>query len=158
MSYLMSVSSLGYVTRLENDADYLNLLTRKIFHSGFNKTLVNQKWDAFEELFHGFDVRKVATMTNQEVVRLLTDKRIVRHRKKIAATIWNAQQFLAISTDHGSWMNWLASLRLYPYEQRADTLMALFKHCGPNTVFYFLLEAGEAGWEDKPEHVKGPAD
>jgi 3-methyladenine DNA glycosylase Tag len=146
----------AYELCLRNDADYLNLLTRKIFHSGFNKNLVNDKWPAFTELFHGFDPQRVATMTNQEVLRLLTDVRIVRHRKKIAATIWNAQQFCLLAREHGSWVNWFDTLSLLPYEQRADMLIAGFKHCGPNTIFYFLLEAGEATWDDKPEQVKGP--
>ena len=154
MSTAMSADLIHYDLRLESDADYLNLLTRKVFHSGFNKALVDRKWPAFEELFGGFDPAFVATMSEADQLLLATDTRIVRHRGKIAATIWNARQFRAISKAHGSWRDWLFSFRDKPYELCAAALTATLQRCGPNTAFYFLLEAGEATPDDKPEDVK----
>jgi hypothetical protein len=67
---------------LITDADYLNLLSRKLFHSGFNKALVHTKWPAFEEVFLGFEPSIVAAFDDTGFQRIRTDSRIVRHRKK----------------------------------------------------------------------------
>jgi DNA-3-methyladenine glycosylase I len=45
-------------------------------------------------VFHGFEPELVATMTEQDVERLLGDARIIRHRGKIEATIQNARATL----------------------------------------------------------------
>jgi len=139
---------------VETDADYLNLLTRKLFHSGFNKALVDQKWPAFEVAFRGFDPATVAAFDEADVERLRTDEGIVRHRLKIRATINNARRFVEKAAVHGSWKDWLQSLRALPYPVRQEKLHAALTHCGPNTIFYFLLEAGEAALGDKPEGVR----
>jgi DNA-3-methyladenine glycosylase I len=49
------------------------------------------KRDAFRHAFHGFDVAKVAVMTDRDVGRLLQDPSIIRNRAKIEATIDNAK-------------------------------------------------------------------
>ena len=136
------------------DADYLALLTRKLFHSGFNKALVDQKWPAFEAAFRGFDPSVVAIFDDADVARLRADTGIVRHRLKIRATINNARHFVAMATEHGSWATWLKSLRALPYPAREKALHTALTHCGPNTIFYFLLEAGEVALADKPKGVR----
>ena len=85
--------------------------------------------------------------------RLRADAGIVRHRLKIRATINNARHFVAMATEHGSWRTWLKSLRALPYPTRQEKLHAALTHCGPNTIFYFLLEAGEVTLVDKPVGV-----
>ena len=142
------------VQALTTDSDYLNLLTRKLFHSGFNKALVDQKWPAFEAAFRQFEPKVVASFDAADVARLRTDAGIVRHRLKIRATIENAQHFVETAATHGSWRGWLQSMRGLPYGVRQDRLHAALTHCGPNTIFYFLLEAGETQLADKPEGVR----
>ncbi len=139
---------------MRSDAEYLNLLTRKLFHSGFNKPLVDRKWPAFEEVFCGFDPARVAAFDEADVARLRADARIVRHRLKIRATIANAGHFVEMAASHGSWGRWLDSLGALSYAERASRLQARLTHCGPNTVFYFLYEAGEAASADKPAKVR----
>lgn len=139
---------------LETDADYFGLLTRKLFHSGFNKTLVDKKWPAFVEAFDAFDPRSVAAFSEAALEALAQNSAIVRHRRKLRATVANAQHFVRVADTHGSWLSWLQSLRSLPYDEKESTLCAVLTHCGPNTIFYFLLEAGEVDLNDKPEWVK----
>jgi DNA-3-methyladenine glycosylase I len=139
---------------LESDADYLNLLTRKLFHSGFNKSLVDQKWPAFESAFGRFKPSVVAEFNEMDIARLRADSTIVRHRLKIRATIKNAQSFVAMAATHGSWHAWLKSLRVLTYQERESILHQALTHCGPNTIYYFLLEAGETGADQKPRSVR----
>ena len=138
---------------LETDADYLRLLTRKLFHSGFNKALVDAKWPAFEQAFAGFEPAVVAAFDETDVARLRADTGIVRHRLKIRATINNAKHFVETAATHGSWHTWLHSLRPLPYAERQTLLHRGLTHCGPNTIFYFLLEAGETTPDERPNGV-----
>jgi DNA-3-methyladenine glycosylase I len=135
------------------DHEHLALLVRKLFHSGFNKTIVDRKWPAFVAVFHGFDPQRVAGMTAAEIDQALQDPGIVRHRKKVEATVKNAALFCAVAEEHGSWERWLVSRRAQPYPERARPLVEALTHCGPNTVFYYLLEAGEASRDERPAGV-----
>ena len=138
----------------QSDQEYLRLLTRKLFHSGFNKALVDSKWDAFEKAFLTFDPLWVAAMKEDEIEALISNPALVRHRKKIRATIHNAKATLQIAKEHGSWGNWLRSTQNTPYETRSKFLQNLLAHCGPNTIFYFLLEAGEVSLAEKPAEIR----
>jgi DNA-3-methyladenine glycosylase I len=66
-------------------------LTLGVFQVGLSWSIVFGKRDAFREAFHGFDIAKVAAMTDRDVDRLLQDPSIIRNRGKIQATITNAR-------------------------------------------------------------------
>ena len=59
--------------------------------------MISNKWPGFTEAFAGFDVEKVAGFGDDDVERLMADKGIVRNRRKITATIGNAQEFRRIA-------------------------------------------------------------
>ncbi len=60
------------------------------------------KRENFRAAFHHFDVARVASYTQADVDRLLQDAGIIRNRLKIAATINNAQRFLEVQSEFGS--------------------------------------------------------
>jgi DNA-3-methyladenine glycosylase I len=66
------------------------------FQAGLSWITILRRRPAFREVFHGFDVQRVASMTEADVERLLGDARIIRHRGKIEATIQNARATLAL--------------------------------------------------------------
>jgi DNA-3-methyladenine glycosylase I len=66
------------------------------FQSGLSWRTVLAKRPAFREVFAGFDPVRVAEFDEGDVVRLLQDARIIRHRRKIEATITNARALLAL--------------------------------------------------------------
>ena len=66
------------------------------FQAGLSWITILRRRPAFREVFHGFDPRLVAAMTEADVERLLDDERIIRHRGKIEATIQNARAMLAL--------------------------------------------------------------
>ena len=61
------------------------------FQAGLSWITILRKREAFRAAFHGFDIARVARMGEAEVVRLLGDAGIVRHRGKIEAAIHNAR-------------------------------------------------------------------
>lgn len=61
------------------------------FQAGLSWITILRRRPVFREVFHGFDVDRVADMTDADVDRLVTDARIIRHRGKIEATRSNAR-------------------------------------------------------------------
>ncbi|HEX4016914.1 MAG TPA: DNA-3-methyladenine glycosylase I [Frankiaceae bacterium] len=66
------------------------------FQSGLSWRTVLAKRPAFREVFAGFEPERVAAFGPDDVDHLLLDARIIRHRRKIEATITNAQALLAL--------------------------------------------------------------
>ena len=66
------------------------------FQSGLAWITILRKREAFRSGFAGFDPELVARFTKRDIVRLLGDAGIVRHRGKIEATIANANGVLAL--------------------------------------------------------------
>ena len=71
------------------------------FQAGLSWSTILNKRDRFREVFHGFDVEEVATMTDTDVERLMQDAGIVRNRAKIEATRTNASATIALREDGG---------------------------------------------------------
>jgi DNA-3-methyladenine glycosylase I len=72
-------------------------LTLGVFEVGLSWSIVFSKRDAFRTAFRGFDVAKVAAMTERDVDRLTEDASIIRNRGKIQATVDNARVMVSAS-------------------------------------------------------------
>nr|WP_223360916.1 DNA-3-methyladenine glycosylase I [Leifsonia sp. ZF2019] len=66
------------------------------FQAGLSWITILRRRPAFREVFLGFEPERVAAMTEDDVLRLLGDERIIRHRGKIEATISNARAVLGL--------------------------------------------------------------
>ena len=84
-------------TRTYDESAMFEALTLGVFESGLSWLIVFGKRAAFREAFHGFNVAKVAAMTNEDIDRLLRNPSIIRNRAKIQATIDNAQAMMSAS-------------------------------------------------------------
>jgi DNA-3-methyladenine glycosylase I len=72
-------------------------LTLGVFEVGLSWSIVFSKRDAFRTAFRGFDVAKVAAMSERDVDRLTEDASIIRNRGKIQATVDNARVMISAS-------------------------------------------------------------
>lgn len=81
-------------TPLLGDRPVFEKICLEGFQAGLSWITVLRKRPAFREVFHGFELERVASMTESDVTRLLTDERIIRHRGKIEAAIGNAKTTL----------------------------------------------------------------
>jgi DNA-3-methyladenine glycosylase I len=83
--------------RTEDESAIFEALTLGVFEVGLSWSIVFGKRDAFRTAFHGFDVPKVAAMTERDVDRLTEDASIIRNRAKIQATVDNARAMTSAS-------------------------------------------------------------
>ncbi len=122
-------------------ADYLEILTKTAFEPGLNWQVIEHKWPGFQAAFHGFDPERVASISPDEVDALAVDERIVRSRKKIEATIHNANAMIAAEQEFGSFKRYLESTG--GFEALVKDIRKRFKFVGDFGAYYFLYVVGE---------------
>ncbi|MFF5482741.1 DNA-3-methyladenine glycosylase I [Streptomyces sp. NPDC012935] len=66
-------------------------LSLEAFQSGLSWITILRRRGGFRAAFAGFEIAKVATFTDADKDRLLTDEGIIRNRAKIDATVANAR-------------------------------------------------------------------
>lgn len=71
------------------------------FQAGLSWSTILAKREAFREVYHDFDVDKVAAMTDADIDRLMEDKRILRNRRKLSAAVKNAKATIALREEGG---------------------------------------------------------
>ncbi|MFK7963749.1 MAG: DNA-3-methyladenine glycosylase I [Burkholderiaceae bacterium] len=72
------------------------------FQAGLSWLTILRKRETFRKAFKGFDMDKVSRFKEKDVLRLLQDPGIIRHRGKIEATINNAQRAKEMRGEFGS--------------------------------------------------------
>lgn len=72
------------------------------FQSGLSWLTILRKRENFRKAFHGFEIARVAAMTEDDVETLLQDAGIIRHGGKIRSTINNAGRALELIEERGS--------------------------------------------------------
>jgi DNA-3-methyladenine glycosylase I len=75
--------------------------------AGLSWITILKRREGYRNAFADFNAEKVAKMTEQDAERLMQDSGIIRNRLKIKATITNAQHFLEIQKEFGSFCNYL---------------------------------------------------
>lgn len=76
-------------------------------HAGLSWETILKKRDGYREVFHDFDIARVAAMTDDELATALQNPAIVRHRQKVPSARKNAQVFLEMQKEFGSFRDWL---------------------------------------------------
>ena len=121
--------------------DYLEVMTKAVFQSGLSWKVVSNKWPGFQEGFKGFDVGAVATMNETEKDALAADPAIVRNRRKVAATVHNAQRLIDLTDEYGDIRKYLRSQGDF-YALLKD-VRKQFKYMGDTGAYYWLYVIGE---------------
>lgn len=71
------------------------------FQAGLSWLTILRKRDRYREVLHGFDVDRVAAMTDADLDRLMGDPGIVRNRAKLEAARKNARATIELRGDGG---------------------------------------------------------
>lgn len=85
-----------------DDQKLFEYLVLESAQAGLSWLTILMKREGYRRCFHQFDIKKVAAMSEEEQESLVTNPDIVRHRGKIKATVSNAQAFLKIAEEFGS--------------------------------------------------------
>ena len=129
--------------RAKDDAFYLSTMCRRVFRAGLKHSVVDNKWPGFEKAFFGFNPRRVAMMSDEEMDSLMGNTDIIRHWNKIKSVRYNASLMLEMMDEHGNIGNWLAQ---WPADDVVGLWTLLKKEgaqLGGNSGPYFLRMVGK---------------
>lgn len=131
------------------------------FQAGLSWRTILYKRENFRAAFAGFDPERIARWGEADIVRLLGDAGIIRHRGKIAGAITNAQAWCEIQARGEDFADYLWSFvdgkplqtgrRTFkdvpPTSPQGDALAKDlkargFKFCGPTIVYAFMQAVG----------------
>jgi DNA-3-methyladenine glycosylase I len=89
-------------TPLHDDRMLFEFLCLEGAQAGLSWRTVLAKRERYREVFHGFDIARVARMSEREIEKALTDPGIIRNRLKVTAARDNARAALKAIDAHGS--------------------------------------------------------
>lgn len=75
--------------------------------AGLSWITILKRRETYRKAFDDFDVQKVANYTSKDIERLLLDKGIIRNKLKINSAIKNAQVFIKIQQEYGSFSEYM---------------------------------------------------
>lgn len=146
---------------IHDDRKLFEFLTLDAFQAGVSWAIVLHKRENFRQAFHRFNPRRIAKYTDTDVQRLLGNAGIIRNRAKIAATINNAQCFLKVQKEFGTFDKYIwqfvgsktirhrwKSMREIPATSKESDTMSKdlkargFKFVGSTICYAFMQAAG----------------
>ena len=87
---------------LHNDQKLFEFFVLEGFQAGLSWQIVLNKRENFRRAFDNFNIEIVAKYDENKLVELVQDKSIIRNKLKITAAVNNAQRFLEIQKEFGS--------------------------------------------------------
>ena len=125
------------------DDRYLSQMELRIFRAGLKHSLVDAKWPAFEEVFDGFEPRRVRAMSDEAHEALLGDRRLIRHWGKLKSVRDNAAAIIEVAEEQGSFGAWIADWPGTDIVGLWEALAKRFSQMGGNSGPSFLRMVGK---------------
>ncbi len=135
------------------DDRYLSQMSLRIFRAGLKHSLVDAKWPAFEEVFGGFEPRRVRAMPDEALEALLGDTRLIRHWGKLKSVRDNATAMITVAEEHGTFGAWLADWPQTTIVDLWEALAKRFSQMGGNSGPTFLRMVGKDTFIPTPSVV-----
>ena len=92
-----------------DDETIFEFLVLESFQAGLSWYTILKKRENFKRAFDDFNYQKIAEYTDEKAEELMQDSGIIRNRLKILATINNAQRFMEVQREFGSFSKYIWS-------------------------------------------------
>ncbi len=92
---------------VHDERTHFEFLLLETQQAGLSWRTVLYKREAYRRAFANFDPKTVAYFSNEDVERLLENPGLIRNRRKLEAAIKNANAFLNIQENYGSFDSWI---------------------------------------------------
>ncbi len=138
-----------------DDAYLFEMLLLEMFQAGLSWECVLNKREDFRKSFDNFDVRKIVTYSETKIEELLQNKKIIRNRRKIESAIKNAQIFIEIQKEFGTFKTYLETFTngeiIYEHDKTTSKLSDSIskdlqnrgmKFVGSTTIYAYLQAVG----------------
>lgn len=95
---------------VHDDYKHFEFMVMDAFQAGLSWSIVLKKRKGFRKAFDGFRFEKIASYDESKIQELLTNEDIIRNQLKIRATVNNAQRFMEIQKEFGSFDRFIWSI------------------------------------------------
>ena len=115
-------------------------MSQTVFWVGLSWRIVESKWPGIHEAFQEFDQVAIANLSPDDIDRLASDKRVIRHRGKLDAIVRNAGRMLELDERYGSFHSYLSS-----HDETSKAVADVhekFKYLGQMSAYQFLYSVG----------------
>lgn len=92
---------------VKDDDTLFEFLVLETFQAGLSWITVLKKRDNFRKAFDHFDYKKIAKYNQKKIDSLLQDAGIIRNKLKVNATVTNAQAFIEVQKEFGSFSKYI---------------------------------------------------
>ncbi|GAA4115983.1 DNA-3-methyladenine glycosylase I [Aquimarina addita] len=92
---------------LHDDQLLFEFLILETFQAGLSWITILRKRENFRDAFHNFDYKMIAQYTDEKKDELLQDKGIIRNKLKVKSAVTNAQNFIKIQDEFGSFDSYI---------------------------------------------------
>lgn len=90
-----------------DDETIFEFLVLETFQAGLSWITILRKRENFRKAFDGFDYKKIAHYGEDKIQELLQNPGIIRNKLKVRATVTNAQLFIKIQKEFGSFSKYI---------------------------------------------------
>jgi DNA-3-methyladenine glycosylase I len=90
-----------------DDKTLFEFLLLETFQAGLSWITILKKRKNFRKAFDDFDYKKIANYSEEKIQELLQDAGIVRNKLKVRSAVTNAQFFMEIQKEFGSFSNYI---------------------------------------------------
>ncbi len=90
-----------------DDDTIFEFLILESFQAGLSWITILRKRENFKKAFDNFNYKKIAKYSDDKIEELMQNSGIVRNKLKILATITNAQKFMEVQKEFGSFSNYI---------------------------------------------------
>lgn len=92
---------------VKDDETLFEFLVLETFQAGLSWITILRKRENFRKAFDGFDYEKIAAYNQEKVEELLQNEGIIRNKLKVKATVTNAQAFMKVQDEFGSFSSYI---------------------------------------------------
>ena len=90
-----------------DDATIFEFLILETFQAGLSWYTVLAKRENFRKAFDNFNLKKIANYSEDKMAELAEDAGIIRNKLKIKATVTNAQAFIKVQEEFGTFSKYI---------------------------------------------------
>jgi len=92
---------------VKDDDTLFEFLILETFQAGLSWITILRKRENFRTAFNDFDYKKIATYKQDKIDSLLQDAGIIRNKLKVHSAVTNAQAFMKVQEEFGSFSNYI---------------------------------------------------
>lgn len=94
---------------MHDEGKHFEFLLLETMQAGLSRLTILRRRENYRKAFAKFDPKKVAKFDEAKIQSLLQDAGIIRNQAKIRAAVKNANAFLAVQKEFGSFDNYIRS-------------------------------------------------